>query len=467
MIGLWNDEVREPPAVRGGDMEKRKKVIRDPLYGYIEISDEEKEIIELPVFQRLRRVSQLSLADLVYPNATHNRFSHSLGVMHLAKIVSKYLETSEIKEKILSNENSNLIIWAGLLHDIGHLPFSHVCEPVFAYFIDGSNNWKNYHVDIGCRIIKSPDFGIKDILGNDNAEKICKIIKGKSDRELSIHLVKIMTGPCSIDRLDYLRRDAYHAGTREYAIIDAQRILTSLEVCPDDLYTAPVFKRKSLYALEGVILSYFYMYRAIYYHRAVRAAYLLFQEILWDAFERYNLKNKLGEHGLDRLPSKDWVHFDEHFLLTILREIGHQNPEIREQLDELFLCRKLPKLIEIEEEPIISRIFEFLNNVSYKEKIEKEREIAEKLEGFGVKRIFLDSPMIIPYPRSILKEEAKIYILKDGKASNIAEDSPYLKSLEPAAEKQLAARIYVLPGELRNNNNFVRELYNIIMEELS
>jgi len=209
------------------------------------------------------------------------------------------------------------------------------------------------------------------------------------------------------------------------------------------------------------------MYRAIYYHRAVRAAYLLFQEILWDAFERYNLKNKLGEYGLDRLPSKDWVHFDEHFLLTILREIGHQNPEIREQLDELFLCRKLPKLIEIEEEPIISRIFEFLNNVSYKEKIEKEREIAEKLEGFGVKRIFLDSPMIIPYPRSILKEEAKIYILKDGKASNIAEDSPYLKSLEPAAEKQLAARIYVLPGELRNNNNFVRELYNIIMEELS
>jgi len=464
MMRLWNDEVREPPAVRGGDMEKRKKVIRDPLYGYIEISDEEKEIIELPVFQRLRRVSQLSLADLVYPNATHNRFSHSLGVMHLAKIVSKYLETSEIKEKILSNENSNLIIWAGLLHDIGHLPFSHVCEPVFAYFIDGSNNWKNYHVDIGCRIIKSPDFGIKDILGNDNAEKICKIIKGKSDRELSIHLVKIMTGPCSIDRLDYLRRDAYHAGTREYAIIDAQRILTSLEVCPDDLYTAPVFKRKSLYALEGVILSYFYMYRAIYYHRAVRAAYLLFQEILWDAFEKHDLKNKLGEYGLDKLkpPTYNWIHFDEHFLLTILREI----PDISKQLDELFLFRKLPKLIEIDER-IYRRIFKFLNKVPYKEKIKKEREIAEKLKRFGVKRIFLDSPMIIPYPRSFLEEEEKIYILKDGRASDIAEDSTYLNSLQDAAEKQLAARIYVLPGELRNNNNFVRELYNIIMEELS
>ena len=404
----------------------------------------------MPVFQRLRRVSQLSLADLVYPNATHNRFSHSLGVMHLAKIVSKYLETSEIKEKILSNENSNLIIWAGLLHDIGHLPFSHVCEPVFAYFIDGSNNWKNYHVDIGCRIIKSPDFGIKDILGNDNAEKICKIIKGKSDRELSIHLVKIMTGPCSIDRLDYLRRDAYHAGTREYAIIDAQRILTSLEVYSENLRIAPVFKRKSLYALEGVVLSYFYMYRAIYYHRAVRAAYLLFQEILWDAFKEHDLKNELKKYDLDRLPSEGWVHFDDYFLLTVLRGISK---EIRKQLNELFLYRKLPKLVEMDEKDypeINSRIYNFLNNVSYKEKIEKEGEIAEKLGKFNVRRIFLDSPMIIPYPRSILEEEAKIYILKDGSVSDIAEDSPYLNSLEAAAEKQLAARVYVLPGELRN-----------------
>jgi len=75
--------------------------------------------------------------------------------------------------------------------------------------------------------------------------------------------------------------------------------------------------------------------------------------------------------------------------------------------------------------------------------------------------------MIIPYPRSILEEEAKIYILKDGSVSDIAEDSPYLNSLGAAAEKQLAARIYVLPGELRNNNNFIKELYNIIMEELS
>ena len=130
----------------------------------------------------------------------------------------------------------------------------------------------------------------------------------------------------------------------------------------------------------------------------------------------------------------------------------------------------MPKLVEMDEKDypeINSRIYNFLNNVSYKEKIEKEREIAEKLGKFNVRRIFLDSPMIIPYPRSILEEEAKIYILKDGSVSDIAEDSPYLNSLEAAAEKQLAARVYVLPGELRNNNNFIRELYNIIMEELS
>jgi len=91
-----------------------------------------------------------------------------------------------------------------------------------------------------------------------------------------------MTGICSIDRLDYLKRDAYHAGTPEYAIIDAERILKSLIIYSRDPYIAPVFKKKALYALEGVVLSYFYMYRAIYYHRAVRAAYLfLLQHLLY------------------------------------------------------------------------------------------------------------------------------------------------------------------------------------------
>lgn len=436
-----------------------EKVIRDPIYGYIGISKEQLKLIELPVFQRLRRISQLSFADLVYPNANHNRFSHSIGVMRLGQIVSEYLIASGLDEQIgLSREDCQLITWAALLHDIGHLPFSHVCEPAFAYYINNSNNWKDYHVDLGCRIIKNPDFGIVDIIGKETAEKVCQLIKGEDD--LSRHLVEIMTGICSIDRLDYLKRDAYHAGTPEYAIIDAERILKSLITYPKDPYIAPVFKKKARYALEGVVLSYFYMYRAIYYHRAVRAAYLLFQDIIWNAFENYDLKTKLG----DILSPDFWYHFDDHYLLTVLRQL---HKDIRVQIEKLVF-RKLPKLIPPEKlwGENVNRIFRFFGErVTFKEKVEKEREIAEKLENFGVEKIFLDSPMVIPYPRSLLAEGG-IYVWDEngGEPQNIGERSPHILTLPDAAEKELAARIYVLPQDLRSDEHFIEELNKVIME---
>ncbi len=150
-----------------------EKLIRDPIYGYIGISKEQRELIELPVFQRLRRISQLSFADLVYPNANHNRFSHTLGIMRLAQMVNDYLITSGIGEEmgLSKKEDYQFVVWAALLHDIGHLPFSHVCEPVFAYFIDNFDDWKDYHVNLGCRIIQEPSFGILSIIGEEPAKK--------------------------------------------------------------------------------------------------------------------------------------------------------------------------------------------------------------------------------------------------------------------------------------------------------
>ncbi|RKX62311.1 MAG: hypothetical protein DRP34_04360 [Thermodesulfobacteriota bacterium] len=138
------------------------KVIRDPIYGYIPITKEQLEVIELPVFQRLRRISQLSFADLVYPNATHTRFTHSLGVAYLAGIVVEYLKTSGIGKEIgLEEIDYEALKWAGLLHDIGHLPFSHVCEPAFAYFIDGTEDWKDYHVKLGINILNEKNLGLR------------------------------------------------------------------------------------------------------------------------------------------------------------------------------------------------------------------------------------------------------------------------------------------------------------------
>lgn len=439
-----------------------EKVIRDTVYGYIGITAEQRALIELPVFQRLRRISQLSFANLVYPNATQNRFSHSLGVMYLGRIVGRYLKTSNIGEEIgLSDIDYESIVWAGLLHDIGHLPFSHVCEPVFAYFIGGSNDWKDYHVKIGLEIIQSSTFGIKEIIGDEIAKKITTIIdKSNSDNHPLLH--EAMTGVCSVDRLDYLKRDAYHAGTPEYAIIDTDRILTSMIHFSKDPYISPIFKKKALYALEGAILSYFYMYRAIYYHHAVRAAYVLFQDIIWDAFEKYELKSKI-ENLFD---PEFWHNFDDHRFLSRLYSIEELHPKL-----EQLVFRKLPKMIPPEKILGINimRIYRFIEASPYNEKVSKERIITEELRKkySELEMVLLDSPVVIPYPRSLFAEKS-VYVWGEDmdEPLNVATYAPYLASLQDASEKQLAARIYVYPRNLRENGKFIGDLNSIIGEEL-
>lgn len=219
--------------------EEFAKVVRDPIYGYVGLTKDQLKVIALPVFQRLRRISQLSFVDLVYPNANHSRLSHSLGAMHLARILAEYLRISETGKQLgLTREDYKAIVWAGLLHDIGHLPFSYACEPAFAHFVGRQMNWKDYHVQIGGEIIRDRSFGIAKVLGKQMADKVCKLIQG----ECSSHqraLSEAMTGACSVDRLDYLRRDAYHAGTPEYAIVDYNRVLTCLCHAPDAPYVAP------------------------------------------------------------------------------------------------------------------------------------------------------------------------------------------------------------------------------------
>lgn len=445
-------------------MKQYDKEIRDPIYGYIGLTEKQLAVINLPVFQRLRRISQLSFAELVYPNATHNRFSHSLGVMHLARILSDYLRSPHQAQRLeldLNDDDYEAIIWAGLLHDIGHLPFSHACEPIFAFYFNNDNFNKNkgkdYHVDIGARIIQDPRFGITRILEEKIVNKVCKLIKGDKTPETPDLLIEAMTGICSVDRLDYLKRDAYHAGTPEYAIIDSQRILTSLIPSPSG-EVAPVFKKKALYALEGVVLSYFYMYKAIYFHHAVRAAYLLFQDIVWEAFE-YGLKDKLN----NLFDPDFWNHFDDHHFLTILRTL---NKTVRNRLEkQIFRC--LPKRVPYLRNTTMGAIHNCVDRMPFNEKVQLERKIKEMLrnKNYPVETLLLDSPMVIPYPRSLYGTPA-IYIWEKGlrEPANITQFATYLKELDGTAEQQLEPRVYVSPGDLIKNPEFIEALSRIINE---
>jgi len=401
--------------------EQYKKVVRDPLYSYIGLTEDQLKIIQLPVFQRLRRISQLSFAEFVYPNATHTRFSHSLGVMELARRSVQYLKTIKagIDESYLE-----ALVWAGLLHDIGHFPFSHVFEPSATEFIEKEEKtWHDFHVRWGKRIINHPGFGITDIIPEEIRKKVLSLID-ENDISSPKILRDSMTSFFSVDRLDYLRRDAHHAGTPEYAIIDTDRIISSHIPFSDEVVS--VHKRKTLYALEGAILSYFYMYRAIYYHHSVRAAYLLFQDILWDAFETYETFEGMNWEDPD-----SWINFDEHRCIAMLA----RNGSLSEKLT-LLLTRELPKMIKDTElsDPNILRVYRLCQEGSYKKKIECERKLLQEL--------FLDSPILVPYPPTPFAVDYP-YIWNGNthtKPIPFHKEAPYVKYLAEASEK---ARVYV------------------------
>ena len=436
--------------------------IRDPLYGYVELTGKKIDIIDNPTFQRLRRIGQLSFVDSTYPSGTHTRFSHSLGVMKLAQMfhVIYGLEiTPELKE---------CLELAGLLHDIGHFPFSHAFEPAFFEFVERKENreltsWKDAHVRMGVRILKNSKHGFINILGLDKINTICSLIDPERESENLPKIYNaILTGDFSIDRLDYLKRDAHHCGTPEYGIVDQKRIISSFiyyEKDPD----LSVHDTKALYALENLILSYFFMYRAVYYHKTVRATSLLFQSILWDAFENGVFDN------VDWDEPDFWNEFDDCKCLSMLRE---NKAFFRDKL-EMLLKRKILKMIDERdfEEGNKERIVKVCK--SYREKVSKEQEIFENLkEKWSSLRIILfDSPYLAPYtppeetgggPRVLDKKEESPSLEK------LHTKAPYIQSLTKAYYGK--ARVYCNREAWGKNGSdkkaFINGLNNAIRDKI-
>ena len=185
--------------------------IVDPIHDFIRVYSTELKVIDSSIFQRLRRIRQLSGAHLTYPSAQHSRFEHSLGVMHIAGQASNAL-----KDKgFLNSDQIQEIRLAALLHDVGHGPFSHLFEEVLQL------KKKISHEDIGKKIIQESEIG--DILskGGFDKKKITKLAFGYPKYRF---VNEIISGSLSADMMDYLQRDGYFTGA-EHAKIDHKRII--------------------------------------------------------------------------------------------------------------------------------------------------------------------------------------------------------------------------------------------------
>lgn len=192
--------------------------LRDPIHGFIQRSDLEARVIDTSVFQRLRGIKQLALANLVYPGANHTRFDHSIGVMHVAGRLALQLLGAESTEKI------QLVRLTALLHDVGHGPFSHVAEKILDESFDTGKvkpeNREKIHELIACQIIESNQ-ELAEHLGSAVKEQIIKALKGV---EADALIKGIVSGPLDADKQDYLLRDSYFCGVK-YGVFDLERLI--------------------------------------------------------------------------------------------------------------------------------------------------------------------------------------------------------------------------------------------------
>ena len=233
----------------------RFKSIRDPLYGFIDLSEMETRIIDTPVFRRLHGIKQLSHAYLVYPTAIHTRFEHALGVTHLADLVSKQLS--------LDDEVREMVRLAGLLHDIGHGPFSHLFENV----MENVNRKKIDHDKISMMMIQEePE--ISSILG-DMGEKIIQLLDHRPisglDRQVSYLASDVVSSPLDVDKMDYLRRDSYHIGAA-YGQFDLPRMIHTLTNTDDPTEQRICVDSKGMDAIESYRLGRYLMHAQVYKH---------------------------------------------------------------------------------------------------------------------------------------------------------------------------------------------------------
>ncbi|HPR63479.1 MAG TPA: HD domain-containing protein [Thermoanaerobaculia bacterium] len=237
--------------------------IRDPVHGYIRLTPLEASILDTPEFQRLRFVSQLGLTNLVFPGATHTRFSHALGVMHLAGRLFDHL-IHQSPETLLPPPGErerlrHLIRITALLHDIGHSPFSHALESLFP---EGMN-----HERMAVRIIQNS--AISEVIREAGSvigitiEDIVNLMTGHLPPE-QIFLFQSLNGELDVDKMDYLLRDSLFCGVG-YGHYDLERLLYTITLLPGPEGPRIGVLDGGIHALEAFVLARYYMFTQVYF----------------------------------------------------------------------------------------------------------------------------------------------------------------------------------------------------------
>lgn len=284
-------------------MRNKPQRIRDPLHNLIEFGTTDFEqtlwrVVESPPFQRLRRIKQLGFSEIVYPGATHSRFSHSLGVYHIAKRLVSIIEKHENERNV--DVKAQHALAAALLHDVGHGPFSHAFEE--AGKVLGLP--MAMHESVSESIILDTEVGV--ILDDYGSSGFKSNVAGVIKAGPAIKYGAVVSSQFDADRLDYMQRDRLMAGT-QLSGIDFTWLISNLEVADipwgDEegvrgSRQSFVLGPKASYAAESYVLSLFQLYPTLYFHKATRCAEKFFTEIIVRIFRLV----ERGESAIIGLP---------------------------------------------------------------------------------------------------------------------------------------------------------------------
>lgn len=354
-------------------------IVKDNLYGTIEFTDLEERIINTAEFQRLRRIKQMSVTNLVYPCANHTRFEHSLGTAYLAGLIANRLLEDE--------DERNKTRLYGLLHDIGHVAFSHEGEDILSRYL-------GTHEEIGERIITNSE--IADIINeNYSAREITEMKKSS--------LGAIVDADIGADRMDYLKRDALNTGVA-YGLIDIDRLLHTTKRKNEKL----CITEGGLEAAEWLLIARFMMFSTVYLHKTVRIATAMLHKAIEMSLEDGTMK------------PEDFIWIGDDFALCKMRESKKAEPYI----DGILKRNLFKEVLAIPEK-----------NAARKEIEKTKNKIIEK---YGCE-------IIVDYPTSFSKPVSLMILKKNGKLVKLEELSEIVASLREAEEKR--RKILILTSE--------------------
>jgi HD superfamily phosphohydrolase len=397
----------------------KKYETRDPIFGFIAFNEWEKEIINSSPFQRLRRIRQLALTDMVYPGALYSRFEHSLGVMHLATLMFDAILNNKQNMKILENDmkyndaglkrDRQMIRLAALLHDIGHAPFSHASEEIIPVNHKTGNSYQ--HEDYSVEIINGP---LKSVIEDNNinennykirAEEISALIEGNpSILKGKIFWKTLISSQLDADRGDYLLRDSHHIGVK-YGVYDFQRLLNTIALGYDPESNDVILgvDEGGWHVAEAVVLARYQMFTQVYFHKTRRA---------YDFHLKESLQHVLPEGKLPG-PKKiqNFLKMDDFYIWDLMKK-RKENPHCKAILERnhIRLAYSTPETPDEVDESKFKEIESLLNKSKIWYHIDNSKNVWYKMnkeKGDNKEVMIIDTPGGSAKPLSAYSRIAK------------------------------------------------------------